>query len=463
MNRTTWRWLALGLGLAGALGAQQSSGNYAGPNVLSRWSRLPGGAPAPGPVLRGYLHASYAYLDGLVGPVANTGGVLGTVTGGNGSNAPDIPVAGSHSLFGGGGLMFNKVDARSSLSLAYAANYAGTYSRSADAYRGLNQDANLMYERQLTRRWGFFTGHSAGSQSTILGLARPTAQRNFFEPAYSPSNEALDARLRSISSGAGFYFQKSSKLSGSFDGGVFNVSRASQALVSSRGERAQGEVAYRFSRNQSIGALYSFNHFFFPRGFGETYVHSVMVSYTRRLSRNWTMQLATGPYQADSERLRAVAVDPFIASLTGNSNTIEVFRGKVRGLGVNASLGGMHRRQNFLASYRRAVDAGNGVTLSSLSENAQATYGYQTSRNLSMGASLFLSRLNPLLTGLERNANFQSYGGNFNVSYRITGTMHVIGSFGLHNISYQDLQVNQVRRAAMLGLAYSPGALPLMR
>lgn len=467
MKRTSW-WhaLALGLGLPIVLGAQQQPqsgmpGIYSGPNVLSRWNRLPGSTPT-GPILQIYVHGSYAYLGGLVGPVSAEGLAVTAPPPTTVSRAI-IPEHGSHSLFGGGGLTLNRIESRGSLSINYAANYAGTYSKSANAYRGLNQTADLKYEHQISRRWGFYTGHMGNTQSSILGLTRPTAQRNFFEPAFSPTNEALDARLKSINSGAGFYFQKSSRLTGSFDGGFFAVSRDSAALVSARGERAQGEIAYRLDRNQSIGAIYSFSHFYFPRGFGETFVHSAMLSYTRRINRIWQMQIAAGPYQADSERLRRVPVDPFIASLTGNSSTIEVFQGVARGIGVNASAAAVFRRQNFLTSYRRAVDSGNGVTLSSLNDGAQATYGYQTSRNLGLGASLFFSRLEPLLAGLERSATFQSYGGNFNVSYRLTGYMHLIGNVGVHKISYADLGINQFRNAAMIGLAYSPSAMPLMR
>jgi len=241
------------------------------------------------------------------------------------------------------------------------------------------------------------------------------------------------------------------------------VSRASQALVGSRGVRAQGELAYWYSRNRSVGVVYSFNHFFFPRGFGETYVHMVMATYTMRLGPNWNLQLGAGPYQADSERLRPVAVDPFIASLTGNANTVEVFEESVRGLGMNVALAGSKRRQNWLASYRRGVGGGNGVTLCSVSDSAQATYGYQTSRKSGMGVSFFLSRLRPLLTGLERNADFQSYGGSFNISYWLTDKLHVLGNVGIHHIAYQDPGVNQLRRVVMVGLAYSPSTLPLMR
>ena len=247
----------------GALMAQGpgSQGVYSGPNVLSRWSRMPGSSGPRGPVLSGYLSATYSYLDGLIGPVTDFNSLHNNPRPVTPGAVGPLSAAGAHTLFGGGGLTLHRIDARSSLSLSYQATYSKAYSRESNAYQGANQNLNLNYERQLSRRWGFYTGHTAGTQSSILGLVRATSARNLFDQAYSASNEALDARLHFLNSGAGVYFQKNSRLTFSMDGGTFIVSRSSQALASSRGERAQGEIAYRTSRSQSVGVMYSFNRF----------------------------------------------------------------------------------------------------------------------------------------------------------------------------------------------------------
>ena len=448
--------LSAGVSMAQGPGSQ---GVYSGPNVLSRWSRMPGNGASRGPVLSGYLNGTYSYLDGLVGPVTdfnNPGPILP-------GSATNIPASASHTFYGGGGLNLHRVDARSSFTVGYQGTFSRAYSKSDNAYGGANQNFNLNYERQLSRRWGFYTGHSAGSQSSILGLARPTSNRNFFDQSYSVSNEALDARLKYLNSGAGLYFQKSSRLTFSMDGGTFVVSRTSKALASSRGERAQGEIAYRTSRSQSVGFMYSFSRFYFPRGFGETYSHSVMFTYTRRLNRTWSLHAGAGPYRAESERLIAIAVDPFIAALTGQTSTISVFHGIRTGLGAQAGISGVKRHHSFNASYRRAVDPGNGLTLTALNDFGQVSYGYQASRNWSFGAALFASRLNPLLAGADRNADFRSYGGNLNASRRLTRSVHVVGNFALHTVNYDVINVNRVRRAISIGLAFSPGDLPLGR
>ncbi len=435
----------------GAALAQQSGmpGQYSGPNVLSRWSRLPGGTNAAPTSLRVALQTSYGYLGGLSGPV---------------NNAPDrASRSDSNNILAGGSLALTRSDRRSALTLGYQANYTYPITGSVSTYRGLNQDLNLNYERTLTRRLGFYTGHSAGSQSSILGLQRPTSQRNFFDQSYSITNEALDARMRFLNSGAGVYFRKTSRLVFSVDGGVFTVSRTSDALVSSRGERAQGEISYQTSKSQSIGLIYSFNHFYFQRGFGETFTHSAMLSLSRRFAKVWVLQLAAGPYRAESERLRTIAVDPYIAALTGQRSTIEVFQGRQVGLSGSISASATFRRSTFLTAYRRTVDPGNGVTLTAVNDLGQINYNFTATRKWSTGFSFFGSRMSPLLSGLDRNSNFRSYGGFFNTGYKLGGRFYAIANVGLQSIAYDQLNVSVIRRAASVGLAFSPGDLPLFR
>jgi hypothetical protein len=444
-----------------AQGAPSGTGNYSGPNVLSRWSRMPGSQGGHGPTARFYLTGAYSYMDGLSGPITNFNVIPNNpqVPAGSGQ----IPSAGVNTAFGGGGLVVTRTDSRSSLSLGYQGAYSKAFGARTTSYQGLNQDLNLNYERRLTRRWGFYTGHTAGTQSSILGLVRQTEQRNFFDQSYTAANEALDARLNYLNSGGGLFYQMNRRVTFSMDGGVFAVSRRSQALVSSRGERAQGEVAYRISQSQSIGAVYSFSHFFFPRGFGETYTQSVMLALTRTFAKRWMAQLAIGPYRSESERLGVVAVDPYITAITGQSSTLSVFQGVNRGIGGSATVSTrLSRYSSVSASYRRGVDPGNGVTLSSVNDYGQTTWSYG-GRAWSLGASAFGSRLKPLLQGAENRANFQSYGGAVNFSYRLSGAVHMISTVGVQSIKYDLIDLTQIRRTVSVGLGFSPGEFALSR
>ncbi len=446
---------AVGAGLACLLlansGKSQNTG-YSGPNILSRFSREPGGGIPVSNSLRMFLHSSYSYLGGLAGPVdlelRNLGGRAGNSS--------------TNNLSAGGGMNFTHFNSRGALSLNYQGNYTYPFTGVANSYGGINQDLNLNYERQLTRRWGFYTGHGAGSQRSILSLARPSSQ-NIFDQTYSITNEALDARLRYWNSNAGLFFRKSRRLAFSMDGGVFTVVRTSEALASSRGERAQAEISYQVGRKQTIAAVYSFSHFYYKRGFGETYTQMAMLSLTRRLSQTVTLQFSGGPYRSESDRLRSVKVDPYIASITGQFSTVEVFHGTHIGWGGGASLGAKFHKGNFLAAYRRSIDPGNGITLTALSDIAQVGYTHNPTRKLSFGASLFGTRMDPLLTGVDNNSNFRSYGGFLNAGYRLGAGIHVVSNFGIHSVAYDALNISKIRKSASIGLAFSPGPLPVFR
>ena len=444
-------WMALVW--CATLQAQQSPGapgQYSGPNILSRWSRQAGAGQPAANRLSAYLHASGAYLGGLTGPVS--------LEDSRGSSSGDN----SFTTLFGGGLNLTHTGKRNLITLNYLGNYSRSYSVS-NGYNGVNQNVNLNFEHQLSRRWGFYTGHTAGTQSNILAVSRGFTQSNLFDQTYSAAVEALDARLKFFNSGAGFYFQKSSRIAMSFDGGVFSVSRNAVALASSRGERAQGEFSYRLDRRQSIGSYYSYSHFYYPRGFGESFVHSVMLSYTRRLNRSWNLQASGGPYIAQSERTQQIAVDPYIASLTGQTTTLTAFRGTSRGVGVNASLNGLFRRQSVFTSYRRAIDPGNGITLTSLSDFVNFHYSYQTTRNFSTGVGVYYTQLTPVLEGAERSSQFRSQGGSLNMSYRLHSMVYLTGNVGAQNVKYGGLGFSRLRKVAVIGLAFSPGDLPLFR
>lgn len=455
-------WLLTVVGVAVPAWAQVpgGTGSYSGPSLLSRWSRMGGGVGSRGPFIRAFVTGTYSYMDGLIGPVTQISSLP------SGSATPEavrIDSAGVQNLVGAGGVSLSRSDSRSGLTLGYQASYSRAFSKTSNVYQGLNQDLNINYERQLSRRWGFYTGHMAGTQSSILGLARQTDQRNLFDNSYTIANEALDTRSNFFNSSAGVFFQVNRKLTFSWDGGVFYVNRRSSALASARGERAQGEISYRISRNQSIGAVYSFSHFYFPRGFGETYTHSVMLATSRVLNRHWMLQLAAGPYQSESERLQTVAVDPFIAQLTGNKTTIAVFHGKNYGIGGSISVSANYRKNSFGASFRRGVDPGNGVTLSAVNDFAQSSWSYHGSRKWSLGATVYGSRLKPLLVGAERRADFRSVGGAANYSYRIAGPVHFVATFAAQTIRYDLLHITQLRRSYTVGLGYSPGEFALSR
>lgn len=424
---------------------------YGGPNILSRSAGYQGRGAGPQPLkLRASLNSNFFRTDGA----------LGFDSGGRLVNGASDGLSGGFSLYG------VRVQRRSQTTFGYSGAY--NYVRNLGALSGVDQTLVLQHEQQLTRRWGFYTGHHAGTQASVL-RARTVGQlnqfRSNFDEAYVNYYEPVDTHLKFINSNAGFYYQKSSRLAFSMDGGLFTVRRRGTGLASANGERAQGEASYRLGPKSNISVLYNYNHFFFLNSFGESFMHGMQLSYGRRIDRIWSIYLRGGPYRVESERLRSVRVDPFVAQLIGQATTIEAFHAISNGVSAGGGLTGQGRRHGVNFVYDRSVNPGNGLTLTAMGQSATAYYNYQGLRKASLGGGFFYSALTPLLTGVvesgRNSGDFGAIGGGGGFAYRLSGPLHLMGNVEVARVRYSSTSFNTTRRTASIGVAFSPGELPL--
>lgn len=420
---------------------------YGGPNILSRSAGYQGRSQGLAPLrLRGSLNGNFYSTSGLLGRGARGESILGTTDG----------------VSAGGSLYGIQVSRRTQTTFSYSGAY--NYTRGLSAFNGIDQALVVSHERQLTRRWGFFTGHSAGSQNSVLRARTVAPQSQFrstFDESYVNYFEPLDAKLYYLNSNAGFFYQASQRLVFSMDGGLFTVRRRGQGLASSRGERAQGEISYRLGPKDNIAVLYNHTHFFFLNSFGESYTHNVQLSYGRRINRMWSMYLRGGPYRVESERLRSVAVDPFVAALIGQTVTVEAFYGIRNGVSAGGGVTAQGRRHGVTINYDRSVNPGNGLTLTALGQTASGYYNYSGLRKLSMGFGTFYSSLTPILQGVEGQNPFGSYGAGGGFAYRLHSSLFLTGNVEAARVQYDTTSFDVNRRTVTVGLAFSPGDLPL--
>ena len=444
------RWAGLlVLGLSGAGSALVAQEGYGGPNVLSRSVGIMGRPAGLAPLrFRFFGNLSGLYNTGLTSPVTDATG--------------RIALASTSGFSAGGGAYAVNSTRTSQTTFGYTGAY--TYTHGISQFSGVNQHLVLNHERRLSRRWGFFTGHSGGTQSNVLE-ARRVSQRdgafqNLFSEPYYTYFEPVDSRMQFFSSGAGFHFQKSRRVSISFDGGIFAVHR-SDSLAGARGEQAQAEVSFQISRSQTVGAVYNFNHFHYLKQFGESFVQTPMLNYSRRLNRSWNMYVRGGQYRVESDRLRTVAVDPYVAALVGQSFTVEAFHGISYGTAFGAGVNGQwSQRHGVTVSYDRSINAGNGLTLTAQSETFGGHYQFGGRRNLSYGFGVVWARLEPLLEG-QTKATFTSYGGEAGLSYRLNSYLYATASLNSQRVSYVGTEFNRNRWTASVGISASPGELPL--
>jgi hypothetical protein len=147
--------------------------------------------------------------------------------------------------------------------------------------------------------------------------------------------------------------------------------------------------------------------------------------------------------------------------LTGQTTTVEAFHGVNRGTAFAAGVNGQWKqRHNLTLSFDRSVNAGNGLTLTAQSQTGGAHYQFGGSRNYTFGFGAVYARLQPLLTS-QTNADFTSYGGEAGFTYRLTSYLYLTSSLNSQRARYIGTEFNRNRWTASVGIAASPGELPL--
>jgi hypothetical protein len=415
-------------------------GGFGGPSILSRGGAKPGQAGGQPVSFNFYAGISGSYNSGSIPLALNSdGGVQevalygGTVNGG---------LTGSHSW------------RNSSLGVDYRGDYR-KYSRHSYA-DGTEQAIDLQYTLQATRRLSIQLSEIGGSSNFAYGgFISPTVALDPNLIAI-PTNNIFDNRLYYFQSSAGVSYRQSARLSYNFTGDGFTVHRSSKLLVGVNGVRAGAQVLYQLTRRDQIGASYNFIHFDYPRAFGASDLHGVSLQYARKLRPGLQFLVGVGAFRSESLGSQEVALSPEVAAILGQTTGLQaVYR-------VNyipqfqASLNYVHGRSSFNAAVAAGATPGNGVYLTSRSENAGLGYSYSGIRKVSLSFNAGVSQYSSVFQTLGIYRSY--YGGaaaNYTLSRHLSATFQSdVRSFVLNNKSRLGTTVS-------VGLAWSPTEIPI--
>jgi hypothetical protein len=286
-----------------------------------------------------------------------------------------------------------------------------------------------------------------------------------FAPSFAPTDELFDTRLYSLSGQVGASYQKSAKLVFSMSGGSMFTERRSRALTSVRGYGSNGQLTYSLSRRTQLGAIYSYNNYYFPRGFGRSDVHSWMGQYGRVFSPRWTGSLSAGLYRAESQRLQTVRIDPAVAAIIGITNSVSVAHGVTNGLALEASLGGRFTRTAIALGVTRGITPGNGIYLTSQQDRVFGSVSLVGQRRWNLGFFGSYAHFRQIFDGLARGGFFDSYGGGPGFNYRLFSAVYLNTRADYRRVVLDQnrpgSQFLRNRWSVSVGLAISPGELPL--
>jgi hypothetical protein len=421
--------------------------DYGGPAILSRGggpSIASGGETAR---LRPFITLSGIYDSGLGTTVVNPRG-----------NVSFTDAFGVQSTFGVTGEHAWK---ESSLDLDYRGSvreYSGD-----SPYNAFDNSLILKYVRRLNSRTTVVLDEDAARYSEAYSLPFANLYNGGFD-AYDPtlsgltSNDLLNTPTTVLMSSARVIYQESARLSFSAGGTGFLIKRSSSDLIGASGYTANGDMAYRLDRYQTLSLNYSYSHYGFQNQYGEADMQGAGLGYSVRIGRSWELALNGGAMQVESLRLAQVQLDPVIVALLGKQFGVGKFYGVAYVPRYGAHLTRSFHRAKATLAFDRTVLAGNGVYTTSTYENGTFNYTYSGFRRLSIQCGANYSRLSSLSEGLGR---YRSYSGGAGFGYKLVKNLSLIGRADARRYDVQDSILNHVYYRASIGFGWSPGAYPI--
>jgi hypothetical protein len=417
--------------------------NYLGPGILTRGAGDIGTRSGEQVDLRFYADVSGVYDNGVQPIALDSKGNLIQVNGLYGVEA-NIGAYGVHRW------------KQAQLGLDYKGNFRHYTQQSF--YDGSDHQFTLGYTYQKSRRLYYDVRAVAGTYSRSIGGIPGVTTSAPASVVDQPTALLFDNRTDFAEGEASLTYLLSSRTSVSLGGQGFLMDRRSKLLIGMNGYGAHASIQHRLSKVTSIGAVYERLHFQFPHLFGQSDTNSYQAFVATQFGRHWTFSMRVGAFQSEVAGLEQVALDPNIAALFGVSTVIQTFYRNQWFPSATVSLSRQFHHSNLSFNYDRYIAPGNGVYLTSRSENASATYSYTGIRKVSLmltGGEFSLSSVGQGLVP------YRQIGGGAGFTYALTRAIHLTSRY---DERHQDLNFGGYRPTSSrvtFGLAFSPGKVPL--
>jgi hypothetical protein len=417
--------------------------NYLGPGILTHGAGDIGTRAGEQVDLRFFVNINGVYDNGLQPISLDSNGSLAQVNGLYGVEA-NVGVYGVHRW------------KQAQLGLDYRGDFRH-YSQQS-YYDSSDHQFTLGYTYQKSRRLYYDVQVIAGTYSRAIGGIPGVTTSAPDSVVAQPTSLLFDNRTDFVEGKAGVTYLLSSRTSVTLGGQGFVMDRRSKLLIGMNGYGARASLQHRLSKVTSIGAGYERLHFQFPHLFGQSDTNSYQLFLATQFGRRWTFSVHAGAFQSEVAGLEQVALDPNIAALFGVSSIIQTFYRNQ----WFPSGGGVLSRQfhhSMLAfRYDRYISPGNGVYLTSRSETADASYSYTGIRKVSLTVSGGEASLASVGQGL---ANYRLINGGAGFTYALTHAIQIVSRY---DARHQELNFGGYRPTSYrvtLGLAFSPGDVPL--
>ncbi len=418
---------------------------YGGPAVASRGLRNSGSRAGEAVNIRPYVSLRGVYDTGLITTSVNQ---LGQITNPGGLFGVEAQV----------GAYGAKEWKRTRIGMDYEGLYR--HYQKATFFNGTDHVLDLDITRQVTRRSHFRLRGLGGTSSRPVG---GVFAFSFIDPQFLgiPSQEIFDNRTFFTDVLGQYVVNMGARNSVSFGGNAFAVRRRSKALIGMNGYRAIGDFSRRINRRTSIGIGYQYLHFDFPRVFGESDIHMLMLEGSRQITRTWFFTGAVGLYRSDLTGIREVQLDPLVTALLGITVGREAFNVINVLPYIQASVHREMRRTSFIMSYNAGPNGGGGIFLTSKQQTAQVNWSYRGSQSWTFGLTAGYQDFSGLGAYTGR---LSSYIAGANFSRRLSSDFFFNTGFDYRRFSVESGNRQTFQRngnRVFAGFTWSPGAIPV--
>jgi hypothetical protein len=421
----------------------QLGGGYLGPAILSSGASGIGNRSGQQMDLRFYAGVNGIY-DSSVQPVAiNSQGQLVTINGLYGVEA-NIGVYGTHSW-------------RTAL---LGVDYRGTFREYANqaSYSGIDQFLTLGYTWQESRRVIWKAQVLGGILDDALGGIGVEPVTTSTVAVVSPSSLLFDNRSYYLQGGLDLTLQQTARTSFTFGGQGFDVWRQSAALVGVEGYSAHGSVEHKLNRTTSVGFNYQRQHFNFPKVFGQANIDTGELFLGTNLGRLWSLTIRGGVFHSEVSGLQSVNLNPVLAALLGQPSLVQsYYRSDIYPSG-QISLTRRFKTASLNFYYSQLVVPGNGVYLTSKSENGGASYSYTGIRKVNLSISGGYNSLESIGQSIQP---YRSGTAGAGFTYTLPYSLHFVSRYDYRYQAIEDLTYKHTGYRVAVGLSFSPGKVPL--
>jgi hypothetical protein len=212
------------------------------------------------------------------------------------------------------------------------------------------------------------------------------------------------------------------------------------------------------TKRQTIGVTYAHIHYDFPPAFGQSDMNTAQLTFATSIGRRWTFSIGGGATQAEVQGVQQVSLNPVVAALLGVSFGQQTFYREDFYPAGKINLTGRFKTYSVGFTASQSIAPGNGVYLTSNQQTAGAYYSYTGIRKWNFGLSAGYSKLAGIGQGIQDYAGFT---GGLGITYSLTRALHIVARA---DSRYQQIDVVGYDRTgyrASIGLAFSPGNVPL--